>query len=208
MRKLSDDNKVPKVKRPNIIRISLISGAIWMILGAVIIHFGQDRTVLDAFTEGAPIWIQLASGLGFGILFGVMGVQLMKDPTLKDALADYEIIKTLNELNLGKAQQISVSAVAGITEEFLFRAAIQPVIGIWLTSLIFVGVHGYIKITSVPKFLFTLFTFLLSMMLGYLYMSFGLYSAVMAHFIYDAIVLWKHTEEAKRKTTNETDSGY
>lgn len=208
MRKLSDDNKVPKVKRPNIIRISLISGAIWMILGAVIIHFGQDRTVLDAFTEGAPIWIQLASGLGFGILFGVMGVQLMKDPTLKDALAEYEIIKTLNELNLGKAQQISVSAVAGITEEFLFRAAIQPVIGIWLTSLIFVGVHGYIKITSVPKFLFTLFTFLLSMMLGYLYMSFGLYSAVMAHFIYDAIVLWKHTEEAKRKTTNETDSGY
>lgn len=170
-----------------------------MALGALIIHFGQDRTIFETFTAGAPIWIQLTTGTGFGILFGVMGVQLMKDPTLKEALSEYEIIKTLNELKLGKGQQISVSAVAGITEEFLFRAAIQPVIGIWLTSLIFVGVHGYIKITSVPKFLFTLFTFLLSMMLGYLYMSFGLYSAIMAHFIYDAIVLWKHTEEAKKE---------
>jgi len=174
-----------------------------MILGAIIIYFGQDRSVLDAFTDGAPIWIQLATGSGFGMLFGVMGVQLMKDPTLKEALSEYEIIKTLNELKLGKMQQISVSAVAGITEEFLFRAAIQPVIGIWLTSLIFVGVHGYIKITSVPKFLFTLFTFLLSMMLGYLYISFGLYSAIMAHFIYDAIVLWKHSEEAKKEALKQ-----
>lgn len=199
MRKFSKKDDSPAKKKLNITRLSLISGAIWMFLGALIIHFGQERTLLEAFTDGVPIWFQLATGTGFGILFGVMGVQLMKDPTLKEALSEYEIIKTLNELKLGKWQQISVSAVAGITEEFLFRAAIQPIIGIWLTSLIFVGVHGYIKITSVPKFLFTLFTFLLSMMLGYLYMSFGLYSAIMAHFIYDAIVLWKHTEEAKKE---------
>lgn len=199
MRKFSSQDDSSSQKELNITKISLISGAVWMVLGAVIIHFGQDRTILEAFTDGAPVWLQLATGTSFGTLFGVMGVQLMKDPTLKEALSEYEIIKTLNELKLGKGQQISVSAVAGITEEFLFRAAIQPVIGIWLTSLIFVGVHGYIKITSVPKFLFTLFTFLLSMMLGYLYMSFGLYSAIMAHFIYDAIVLWKHTEEAKKE---------
>ena len=201
MRNFSEENHTPSPKKLNITKISLISGAVWMILGAVIIHFGQDRSVLEAFTDGAPIWIQLATGTGFGVLFGVMGVQLMKDPTLKEALSEYEIIKTLNELKLGKGKQISISAVAGITEEFLFRAAIQPIIGIWLTSLIFVGVHGYIKITSVPKFLFTLFTFLLSMMLGYLYMSFGLYSAIMAHFIYDAIVLWKHTDEAKKEAS-------
>ncbi len=200
MRKFSDENRTPKPQKINITRISIISGAVWMVLGALIIHFWQDRTILDAFTEGALIWVQLITGTAFGILFGVMGVQLMKDPTLKEALSEYEIIKTINELNLGKRQQISVSAIAGITEEFLFRAAIQPVIGIWLTSLIFVGVHGYIKIKSVPKFLFTLFTFLLSMMLGYLYMSFGIYSAIVAHFIYDAIVLWKHTEEAKKET--------
>jgi membrane protease YdiL (CAAX protease family) len=201
MRKFSSqDNSSPK-QEPNITKLSLISGAIWMILGALIIYIGQDRTLLEVFTDGASIWIQITTGTAFGILFGVMGIQLMKDPTLKKALSEYEIIKTLNELKLGKAQQISVSAVAGITEEFLFRAAIQPIIGIWLTSLIFVGVHGYIKITTVPKFLFTLFTFLLSMMLGYLYMAFGLYSAMLAHFVYDVIVLWKHTEEAKKEVT-------
>jgi membrane protease YdiL (CAAX protease family) len=201
MRKFSSqDNSSPK-QEPNITKLSLISGAIWMILGALIIYIGQDRTLLEVFTDGASIWIQITTGTAFGILFGVMGIQLMKDPTLKKALSEYEIIKTLNELKLGKAQQISVSAVAGITEEFLFRAAIQPIIGIWLTSLIFVGVHGYIKITTVPKFLFTLFTFLLSMMLGYLYMAFGLYSAMLAHFVYDVIVLWKHTKEAKKEVT-------
>lgn len=199
MSKIPEQNKSPSGKKINITKVSLISGTVWMVLGALIIHFGQDRTLVEAFTDGAPAWIQLITGTGFGILFGVMGVQLMKDPTLKDALSDYEVIKTLNELKLGKAQQISVSAVAGITEEFLFRAAIQPIIGIWLTSLIFVGVHGYIKITTIPKFLFTLFTFLLSMMLGYLYMTFGLYSAMLAHFIYDAIVLWQHSKEAEEE---------
>jgi membrane protease YdiL (CAAX protease family) len=39
------------------------------------------------------------------------------------------------------------------------------------------------------------------MMLGYLYMAFGLYSAMLAHFVYDVIVLWKHTEEAKKEVT-------
>jgi len=38
-------------------------------------------------------------------------------------------------------------------------------------------------------------------MVGSLDMLFGVYSAVMAPFIYDAIVLWKHTEEAKKETT-------
>lgn len=199
MGKSSDQDDSALKRKLNITRISLISGSVWMFLGALIIHFGQERTILEAFTDGAPVWIQIATGTGFGLLFGVMGVQLMKDPTLNEALSEYEIIKTLNELKLGRGQQISISAVAGITEEFLFRAAIQPVIGIWLTSLIFVGVHGYIKVTTIPRFLFTLFTFLLSMMLGYLYISFGLYSAMLAHFIYDAIVLWKHTDEAKKE---------
>src|SRR5690625_6068387 len=71
---------------------------------------------------------------------------------------------------------ISLSVVAGISEEFLFRAAIQPLLGVWLTSAIFIGIHGYIRFSTFPKLLYTLFTFLLSCALGYLYIAFGIRS--------------------------------
>lgn len=175
--------------------LSIVSGLFWLIIGAIFIHFFQERTIADSLTDGAFVWIQMFTGIGFGILFGVMGVHIIKHPGLQSAMDDYQIIKVIKKLNLSPWQVLSVSLVAGITEEFLFRAAVQPIIGIWITSLIFIGVHGYIRLATVPQFLFTLFTFLLSMMLGYLYIAFGIYSAMAAHVVYDVIVLWYITKK-------------
>lgn len=188
--KFDDIDTKEEVEKIPLQKLSLLSGLLWLIIGGLIIHFFQDRSIADSFLEGTDIWIQILTGTLFGLLFGGMGIQIVQHPGLQAAIDDYKIIKHIKKLSLSTWQILSVSIIAGITEEFLFRVAIQPIIGIWITSLIFIGVHGYIRLATVPQFLFTLFTFLLSMMLGYLYIAFGLYSAMIAHAVYDILVLW------------------
>jgi len=62
-------------------------------------------------------------------------------------------------------------------------------LGIWLTSLIFIGIHGYIRFKTFRHILFTGFTFLLSSVLGVLMIYFGILAAIIAHTVYDIILL-------------------
>ncbi len=180
---------------PSITTISLLSGLVWLILSVIIIHFFQERLFWDVLIEGESLFIQLAAGTVSGILFGIAAVKLVDHPQLKKVLDDYVIIRQIREYRLTPFQIGQLSIVAGITEEILFRAAIQPLIGIWFTSLLFIAIHGYIRFKTVHHFMFGLFTFFLSMMLGYLFMFFGILAAIVAHAVYDVIVLWKISHE-------------
>lgn len=191
-----------RTELPSITAISLLSGLIWLILSVIIIHFVQQRLFFDVLLEGDPYIIQLATGAAAGILFGLAAMILVKNPSLKEILDDYVIIKQIKEYSLTPYQIIFVSIVAGITEEILFRAAIQPLIGIWLTSLLFIAIHGYIRFKTGLHMMYGLFTFLLSMSLGYLYMVFGIVSAITAHTVYDLIILWKISRESSPPNEN------
>lgn len=187
--KETDPKNTPE--QPSIQLVSLLSGLFWILLGFVIIYFFQEKPIYEPFTEGLEVWYQLLTGLIFGAIFSFLALQLLHNEKMKAVIESYGIIQQIRELKLTPFQMVTLSLVAGISEEFLFRAAIQPLLGVWLTSIIFIGIHGYIRLSSIPKFLYTMFTFLLSCALGYLYIAFGIYSAMMAHAVYDMIVLWK-----------------
>ena len=187
-------------KQPPIQLISLMSGLFWVFLGFIIIYFFQEKPIWQPLVEGLEIWIQLLTGSLFGILFAFLAIQLLHNEQMKSVIESYGIIQQVRELKLTPVQMISLSVVAGISEEFLFRAAIQPLLGVWLTSAIFIGIHGYIRFSTFPKLLYTLFTFLLSCALGYLYIAFGIYSAMLAHAVYDMIVLWKISDIFKEQS--------
>ncbi|HET8866603.1 MAG TPA: CPBP family glutamic-type intramembrane protease, partial [Gracilimonas sp.] len=71
----------------------------------------------------------------------------------------------------------------------LFRGAIQPLLGNTLTSMIFISIHGYFKFRSPAHIFFGVLMFGLSFMLGLLFEHVGLISAMIAHTIYDLIML-------------------
>ncbi|MGB0839061.1 MAG: CPBP family intramembrane glutamic endopeptidase, partial [Chitinophagales bacterium] len=77
----------------------------------------------------------------------------------------------------------------GIGEEWFFRAGLQPYLGIWATALLFVLIHGYLDFRNRPLFICGLFLVIMSAGLGYLYEYIGLASAMIAHGVYDLIVL-------------------
>lgn len=175
----------------SLIKLSLFSGILWIVLGFITIHFFHDRSILNILSGSSSIVIQILTGIIAGWLFGEIGRRMFNNPKLKKTLDDYLIIKELKKFSLSSTQVLQISVFAGISEEILFRAALQPIIGIWLTSLIFIGVHGYIRFNTRGHTIFTLFTFLLSVLLGLLFMQFGILSAILAHTVYDVILLRK-----------------
>jgi len=72
-----------------------------------------------------------------------------------------------------------------IAEEFLFRGVIQPAIGIWLTSVVFMLVHvRYLK-----KIYIMLEVLLLSLLLGWIYLASGsFWPAAVSHFFVNYIM--------------------
>jgi uncharacterized protein len=193
-----DEQTHQQNQQPSITAISLISGIIWLVIATLLILFVQETSLLHILFQGEQFSMQLLAGIISGGVFGAFGVLMVHVPKLKAVLEDYHIIKQLKELKLNNTDIVQVSVVAGITEEILFRGAIQPIIGIWLTSLLFIGIHGYIRFKTIWHVLFTIFTFLLSMVLGWLFIYFGLVAAITAHAVYDLIVLWKFREVFQR----------
>lgn len=184
------DNENLSLDGRKVLVLSVLSGVVWLLLGNLIIHYFQEKTLAEIFFRGSHIFIQTGIGLASGALIGFAGIMMIRRPSFSEILDEYAIIRQVKELSLSPSQMVYVSLVAGISEEILFRGAIQPVIGIWWTSLLFIGIHGYIRVHSTTHVLYSLFTFILSMVLGLFFIYFGLISAMAAHFIYDVVVLY------------------
>lgn len=170
--------------------MSIFSLLFYFALSYLIFHFIRAERLQDAFAHGFSWPFQL----GYGLLCGAaaalaIGFFVNREP-LRSVLDDFYIFREVSRMRLTPFDRIQVSLFAGAGEELLFRGALQPVLGIWLTSLVFVGIHGYFKFKSIGHILFGLLMFALSMLLGSIYAHAGLLSAMAAHAFYDVIMLW------------------
>jgi membrane protease YdiL (CAAX protease family) len=80
------------------------------------------------------------------------------------------------------------SFCASVGEEILFRGGIQPFIGIWPASLLFVFLHGYINPSNMNLTVYGVFLIIICAGFGYLFKFFGIGSCIMAHFVYDVFM--------------------
>lgn len=87
------------------------------------------------------------------------------------------------------SQIVLLSVVAGFGEEALFRGVLQPIVGIWLASLLFAMVHVLRRDSDSVKM--TAFYLSFGLLLGWLYaLTQNLWGCMVAHTLYDAIALW------------------
>lgn len=91
------------------------------------------------------------------------------------------------ELRVGDI--LFISACAGIGEELLFRATLQPILGIWITALLFVTLHGYLSIHNWPLTIYGMFMVIATAGLGYLFREIGILAAICGHFAIDVALL-------------------
>src|SRR5690606_280534 len=119
----------------------------------------------------------------------VLAWQIIKLPFLSSTRNFFT--RLISELQLNTVQIVFVSICAGIGEELLFRGAIQPVAGIFITSLVFVALHGYLNPFNPRIIVYGVFMTFFIIFLGYLTERLGILSSIVAHTVIDIYLLRK-----------------
>ena len=177
------------IKRGTIFYMALATlvgfGAVgWLII--VYFHHTSPVTLLEG---PEAIGYQITTGVIYGAGAALLGWKIVELPYLKPTLRVFDGL--IRPLKLSIPEIIFISCCAGIGEEILFRGAIQPYLGIWITSVLFVAMHGYLNPFNRRISVYGLFMTLTIAGLGYMTVYLGLLSAIVAHTVVDIILLYK-----------------
>ena len=154
-------------------------------IGILLITYLQKRGVKEVLLGGKPYYAQVLAGLFFGSISALLAILLIRGKKFKGVRSFFENL--MQELNPSFLNILFYSFCAGVGEEVLFRAGIQPLpyVGIWPASVLFVLLHGYINPANIRLSIYGLFLVVICSGFGYLFKFFGLTSSIIAHFIYD-----------------------
>ncbi len=159
--------------------LAVVEGAL-VALAAVVI-FARHTGDQVAFVRSTPG--QALSGLPLGALVGSLaGFAVLRSPARGSVIHG---VAPLRPIVRAWWSIVAASLLAGFSEELLFRGALQPWIGIWLTSLLFAAAHGGTahlnEGVSARKLAYLATTATAGFLLGRLYQSMGLQCAMCAH---------------------------
>lgn len=154
--------------------------------------------------QGAPLWhatpASVATGLQLGrdLLVGAVAAAAVISASawyMRRFPSGVALARMLGEA-IGKLHPVEcawVALLSGIGEEALFRGAMQPVLGLFATSLVFGLLHAPLRRELVP---WTVFAILAGVVLGALYEATdALLAPVTAHVIVNAVNLRRLTRD-------------
>jgi membrane protease YdiL (CAAX protease family) len=91
-------------------------------------------------------------------------------------------------LKLTGMQVVAISSAAGLGEEILFRAALQPLMGLWLAAALFAIAHirsAALADSKFKKVVYLLNVCVIGVGLGLVFQFLGLLTAIATHSIID-----------------------
>lgn len=157
--------------------------------GWLVMHFIGPVSLPQALRFGIALPLQLILGLVLGGALGILAWVLVNVPYLKGTREFF--VEIIGPWKLSWMEIVFVSCCAGIGEEIFFRGAIQPLLGIGWTSLLFVLLHGYINPWNAPMTVYGVFMVLAIALLGWAAFEWGLMVAMVAHTVIDIILLYQ-----------------
>lgn len=155
-------------------------------LGIGIISVFHDEPVAHTFTSGGAWYYQLLLGLELGVVASLCMLWLLRMPFLKEPKEFFTNL--IRQAKVQAPDIIFLSFAAGVGEEIFFRGAIQPYLGVWLTALIFVALHGYLNPFNLGMSMYGILMLIVSALLGYWFQRYGIYAAMTAHFVIDLVL--------------------
>lgn len=166
--------------------LSLVTLLIFPAIGLTLLWIFEDIDLLSVFELEHFFSPLTLLGLEFGFLYGFIVIAVSQLPIFEEL--SLHQVNMLKNLKLNWADIIFMSFCAGFGEEILFRAGLQTWFGPWLTSFIFIAVHGYFSPTSLKKNALGILLFPFILLLSFAYEIFGLWFCVAAHFSYDLLM--------------------
>ncbi|MFN8322161.1 MAG: CPBP family intramembrane glutamic endopeptidase [Chitinophagales bacterium] len=172
-------------------------------IGVLLINYLQNRVAEQVLAGGKAYYIQGLSGVFFGSLSALLAVALINGKRFKSVRVFFQHL--MQDMNPSLVNILFYSFCASVGEEILFRAGIQPIIGIWPAAILFVLLHGYINPANINLTIYGSVLIIICAGFGYLFRYFGLLSAVTAHFVYD-VAMFTVLKYAYQKNVNQTGS--
>ncbi len=155
--------------------------------GAIFAPIVRETDFIGLLSGKEALWLQVVIGLAFGYITAKAGWQIVCLPLLTNTRAFFtDLIKPL-QLNL--TEVLIISICAGLGEELFFRGLVQPLLGIWATSILFVLLHGYINPFNLPITVYGIYMVLVIGVMGQLTEYYGISTAIIAHIVIDFILL-------------------
>lgn len=177
------------LSRRFVVVFSLGAAAFFLLLSWVITVYFRGQSFPSLFTSGRPLAEQLILGLLLGVELAVY-VALIVGKMRAFARLRTFFGKIINQVRPRGFDMVVVALAAGLSEEVLFRATLQPMLGVWLTSLLFVLSHLGVGKFDRAKIAFGAYVFSMSVLFGFTYEQVGLIAAVAAHASFDLVFLY------------------
>lgn len=172
------------------LRTQLLSCAALAGIAIAILLFRREP-LAALLQAGLPWWQQGLGGIAIGLAAG--GISAFSTLRKPHSEAVQRTAASYARLDLGGLNLLWISLAAGVSEELLFRAALQPLVGIWGASLLFLLVH-------IGAYDFRRFdraalwqaggVFGMGVLLGFAFDHIGLLAVMIAHAIVDIIGLY------------------
>lgn len=157
------------------------------LIGLVIIHFFVDQDPIEILQGHKAFWIQSVVGVAFGLIAALLAHFIISRKWMKEVQAKYSGL--IGPLKLGFWEILYISICAGIGEEVLFRGAIQPLIGVIFTAVVFVALHGYLNPKDARISIYGFFMVLVMIAIGVICDQIGIISSMIAHAVIDVYLL-------------------
>lgn len=154
----------------------------WYLLTAV-----QGRDMAGVLL-GPETWIWHAGvGLGIGLAAGWLAKWFVERPWQAPVLDGYA--RLIAPLMAHPVDRLFVSVCAGVGEELFFRGAVQHWLGVPLTAVLFVAIHGYLDPRDRRRSAYGLLLTGIMIGIGHVAAHHGLLAPMVAHAVIDIILL-------------------
>jgi len=170
-------------------------------VGGLIIEQFLDVRFFSLFQDKMSFHIQVLAGLGYGLATALLGWKIVTTTLLTETKNFFSSL--IQGLNLSIWDILFISFCAGTGEEILFRGAIQPLLGVWITAIVFVAIHGYINPKNWRLSIYGVYMCFVIAGLGYMCEYMGIVSAIAGHFMIDVVLLLALNKVPTEKSDEE-----
>lgn len=179
--------------------LGLVTLLLFPIPGYLIVHYFHPQSIATFLQIDEFNAIPTTYGLEFGFVYAFIAYLFMKAPFFDKVPSKVDHI--IAQLPLTYFDGIFLSLCAGVGEELLFRAGIQPLLGPWVTSVVFVALHGYLNPWNWRFSMYGMIVLPFIVILSFGFIHFGLWFGIGAHFAYDAVLFTIMIREKKQSQT-------
>ncbi len=174
------------MNKNTIILLGLVTLLIFPAVAFVVLWFFSSKNPIDLLELNSLRLDFISLGILFGISYAFLSLWLFSRPYFENEMNQQKNL--ISQLNLTLVEKIFLSFCAGFGEEILFRAGMQSYLGVWITTIIFIAIHGYLNPKKLRLAIYGLFLIPFILVLGFSYFKFGLWSIIAAHFSYDLVL--------------------